>query len=114
MPPLAHHGVEPLGPLLDELPRMGMARRLLDLRVRGPRPPQLDVAADRVVEEDGFLGDNGHLAAQIVRGNLANIHPANLNAPALGIIEPQEQVGERGFPPTRWPPPAPPSGRASP
>ena len=52
---------------------------------------------DRVVKEDGLLGHQGDLPAQVIDGDLPNICRADAHRAPLWIIEPQEQVGERGL-----------------
>ena len=60
-------------------------------------PAQLDVPADGVVEQDGFLRDNSDLVAEVARGNVTNVHAADTNGAALRVIKTQQQIGERRF-----------------
>ena len=44
---------------------VGVARRGFDLGIGGAGPSEDDIAPDGVMEENGFLGDQGDLAAQV-------------------------------------------------
>ena len=83
--------------LHDEFVGVGVARGGDDFLVGRAEPAQFDVPADGVVEQNVFLRDDGDLVAQIARGNLAQIHAADFDGAARGVVKAQEQIGERGF-----------------
>jgi hypothetical protein len=93
----ADDGVEALGFLHDEIVGVGVFGGGDDFVVRRAEPAQLDVPADGVVEQNVFLRDDGDLVPQVARGNLAQIHAADFDRAACGVVKTQEQVGERGF-----------------
>ena len=62
-----------------------------------PDPAQLDVPADGVVEQNIFLRHDGDLVAQVARGNFSQIHAADFDRAARGVVKTQQQIGQRGF-----------------
>ena len=64
----ADDGVEALRLLHDEIVGVGVSGGGDDFVVGRAEPAQFDVPADGVVEQNGFLGDDGDLVAQIARG----------------------------------------------
>ena len=76
---------------------MGVAGGGDDFVIRCAGPAQLNVPADGVVEQNGFLRDDGNLVAQIAGGNVANVHAADVDDAALRVVKAQQQIGQRGF-----------------
>src|SRR5882724_9424227 len=76
---------------------IGVLGRRLDFRRRGLGPADGDIIADRIVEENSILRDQGDLLAQILSGDLPNIGSANGNRSASRIVKPQEEIGEACF-----------------
>ena len=76
---------------------MGVPGSGLDFCIRRAGSPHRDIVPDRVVKEDGLLCYQCDLPAQVIDGDLPNVSRANAHGAALRIIEPQQQVGERGF-----------------
>ena len=93
----ADDGVKTVRLFHDEIVGVGMARGGDDFIARCTGPAQFDVPADGVVEQDGFLGDDGDLISQIARGDAADVHAADADDAPLRVIKSQEQIGERGF-----------------
>ena len=93
----ADDGVETLRLLRDEVVGIGVTRGFDDFCVRRAEAAQLDVPADGVVEQNGFLRDDGDLVPQVARGNVAQIHAADFDRAALRVVKTQEQIGQRGF-----------------
>jgi len=96
-PFFADDGVEAVGLLHDEFVGEGVFGGGDDFLARRAQPAQLDVPADGVVEQNIFLRDDGDLIAQIARGYFAQIHAADFDGALRGVVETQEQIGERGL-----------------
>src|SRR5882724_6198920 len=77
--------------------RVGVLGSHLDFRRRRLRPADSDIIADRIVEEDRVLRDQGYLIAQILGGDLPNIGSANGNGSASRVVKPQEEIAEACF-----------------
>ena len=56
-----------------------------------------DVVAHSIVEQDGVLGNNAHLAAQREHGHVAHVVPINHQAAASYVEESRNEIGQRGF-----------------
>ena len=54
-----------------------------------------DVVEDRVVEEEGFLLDEGELAAEGFLGDRADVAAVEHHSSGGGVVEAQEQVEDR-------------------
>ena len=72
-------------------------RRLRDIYAEG------DVIEDSVIEEDGFLTDNAHKGAQVVRRIMTNILAVNSDASFRRVIESRQKVSKRRLAATRLP-----------
>ena len=94
---LADDGVKALRFLRDEVVSVGMTGGVDDFFIRRAGAAKFDVPADGVVEQNGFLRDDGDLVAEIARGDFADVHAADADGAARRVVEAQEQVGERRF-----------------
>ena len=74
----------------DEAVRVGRAARPLKLGLGGIRSRHAQVLGDRAIEQVGVLGDDGHLSAQDVEWQLAQVVAVEQNAPLLRIDEAQQ------------------------
>jgi hypothetical protein len=52
---------------------------------------------DRVVEQDGFLGDEADVAAQAAQGEFAQVAAVDAHVPGHGIEEARQEVDQRGL-----------------
>ena len=71
--------------------------RRFDFSIRSAGAAHSNVGANGVIEENGILSDDGDLAAQIFRGDFANIQVADANGAALRVVKSQQQIREAGF-----------------
>src|SRR5207248_8592080 len=76
----------------------GVFGGFFDLAMTGAGTTEGDVVANGVVEQNGFLGHNRKLAAQVARGNLPDVSVADAHGALLRVVKAQEKVGESGFP----------------
>ena len=56
--------------------------RVLDLLAGRGRPAQGDVVRHRTAEQEGLLRDHDHVPAQVVGGELAQVHAVEVRDPA--------------------------------
>lgn len=92
---LADLGVVAVGEVPDEAVRLGGAGGGLDLVVRRVGTAVRDVAADRVREEEGVLGDQPDRGPQRVEGQLADIVAADEDGAVGDVVEPGQQQRDR-------------------
>ncbi len=92
---LAEHRLVALGEPLDELGRAGEPRRSTDLLVAGVGCAELEVAADRVAEQERLFKDEADAAAQLLQLDLADVDAADRHAAAVGVVEAREQRSRR-------------------
>ena len=76
---------------------VGVLGGLFNLGVGGAGPAEGNVVADRVVEQQGFLGHDRHVGPQVAGGDLPDIGAANENRSFIRVVETKQEVGEAGF-----------------
>ena len=81
----------------DGVMDLRVARRPLDLRVRGVEPPVADVVGDRAGEEQRVLGHQGDPLAQRAETVGGGVAPVEQHAPGRRREEPRDQVREGGL-----------------
>lgn len=96
-PVLADLGVVALGQLGDEAVCLRCTRGPLDLLLGGPRVSEGDVGADRVREEEAFLGDEPDGGAQRLLGQLADVVAADQDGSVRHVVEARQQEREGGL-----------------
>ena len=77
--------------------RLGAPRRLVHLRLAGVGPAVADVVERRAVEHRRLLPDRADLGAQRVLGQVADVDAVEQDAPALDLVEPEQQRDRRGL-----------------
>ena len=65
-----------------------------EVLLRGVRLGVAHVAADRVREEDRILQNDAHEIAQVVEGNVADVHAVEGDPAAVDVIESHQQVDD--------------------
>ena len=99
---LSHHGIVPIRQFAHKIMNIGRHTGFFQFSLRGIRPGVKQVGADGVMKEIGFLGHHANLAGERFQGYIAQIGAIQGDAPAGGVIQPGDQVGERGFPRAAW------------
>src|SRR5262245_45258633 len=94
---LSHNGVVTIGELKDEIMRAGHLRGGNDPFDRHRAVRQRNMVAHRAIEQDALLQHDADLTTQPGWINDAEINAVDQNPPALGHIEPLDQLGERAF-----------------
>ena len=84
-----------VGELADEAVGLGAARGLDHLGVARVRAAVQDVVAHRAVQQRGVLRDHADLRAQAVLGDGGDVLAVDQDAPALQVMEAQQQMGQR-------------------
>ena len=84
----------PVAQIDDERVRVGPERGLADLLVRGFGTPVADVGRDRAMQQRGVLRHHADGPAQAFLRHVAQVLPVDQDAPALHVVEPQQQVDE--------------------
>jgi hypothetical protein len=79
----------------DEVPGLRPLKRGDHLRLARLRPPVGDVVADRAVEERRVPGDDGNCAPKALLRDGGHVTAVDRDAPALDVVEAQEEVDER-------------------
>ena len=97
IPQLAHGGIIALGQAHDEVVNRRLAAGLLDLGIGGVPFGDAQIAADGIVEEDGFLGDIAFHPAQVLGVDLIDGPIRDCDAALPGLPETHEQLEQRGF-----------------
>ena len=97
----AHHCLISLGQCLDNLMDAGVPGRLLHFLRGGFGIPHTDVVFNGICKQHGVLEHIGHQLHQPYRRDLPDVHAANADGAPLGPIEPQQKLGQSGFPTTR-------------
>ena len=95
---LADHRVVTLRQLRDELVRIGVARRRLDLVARGVGLAETQILFDGAVEQVGVLVDDGDHPAERFGIERLDVVPADLDRAALRVEEAQQQPRNRRLP----------------
>mmetsp|Transcript_23113 Transcript_23113/g.56996 ORF Transcript_23113/g.56996 Transcript_23113/m.56996 type:complete len:241 (+) Transcript_23113:233-955(+) len=104
-PPLAHHGLKPVGEARNEFPGVGALGGLLHLCCSWlvvEREAVCDVLFDRGGEEDGLLHhrrDVAHVRGPVEAGEL---HAIDQDFALHRIVEALDQLHDRALPPPRW------------
>ena len=96
---LADVGVEPgatlgIGKLGDELVGAGLANRFPEFLVAGAGAAVEQVVADRTVQQRGVLGDHADVGAQAFLAQRGDVLSVDQDAPALQVVQAQEQVDQ--------------------
>ena len=101
--PRADHRVHPLGQSVH--PGIGPdgLNGLADRVVGGTRPPQAHVVRHGSDEHVVLLGHQGHVAAQLVLGQVRQRHPAHGDAPGGGRVDARQHPPQRGLARPRGP-----------
>ncbi len=68
-----------------------------DLLPGSVRPGVGDVLRHRAHEDVGLLGYHGHIPAQLLEAVALHVDPVHQHLPFLGVIEPGDQVHQRGL-----------------
>ena len=97
IPQLAHGGIIALGQAHDEVVNRRLAAGLLDLGIGGVPFGDAQIAADGIVEEDGFLGDIAFHPAQVLGVDLIDGPIRDCDAALPGLPETHEQLEQCGF-----------------
>src|SRR5438034_648416 len=56
-----------------------------------------DVVEDAVVEEEGFLLDEGEVAAELVAANISQVVGVECDNSRCGVVEAEEEIEDGGF-----------------
>ena len=94
---LAHHRLIALRQARDELVGVGAAGGRAQIVQRRPGLAEAEVVLDGAVEEVRVLLHDGDLRAKVLEAQRAHVAAADADAPALGIVEAQEQSRDRGL-----------------
>ena len=87
--------------LLNELVGLGQLAGFQHLLVGGVGIAPAQVVFDGAAEQHVFLQHDGHVVAQGLQIVLAHIHAAYLYAALGGVVQPGNQLNQRGFGRTR-------------
>ena len=96
--PLPEHRVEPERHRVDEPERVRPFGCRPDVGLRDVVEPVGDVVPDRLVEEERVLVHDGDQAPEVGLPDVADVVAVDEHAAPLGIVEADEEIGERGFP----------------
>src|SRR5262245_21927098 len=80
---------------VDEVAQVDALHRVEHLLVGDPFRAEADVVRDRSCEQMRILQDDTEPSPEIDRIEISNVHAADTNAPALDVVEAQEQVDQR-------------------
>jgi hypothetical protein len=94
-PPLAHRRVIALGQFENEVMRPGKLRGGHNPLDRHAGIGERDIVADRAIEQHVFLQDDANLTPQPGNIHRGEIDAVDQHAPALGEIEPLDELGQR-------------------
>src|SRR5215217_7971050 len=97
---LSDHRVVPFGQRLYELVGVGGLGSGDDFLLARPRLPVGEVLAHGPVEDEGLLQQHRDVLAQRVEGQLAKVVAVKPDGTGVGVVEAQEQLGDRGLPRT--------------
>ena len=81
----------------DEVVSVSDPRRFVDLRLGDARQPENDVVVDRIVEEDGLLGDDTEVGAYVRQGELPQVGAVEGDRSGRRVVEAGEEIGDGGF-----------------
>ena len=95
---LADHGLVAVRQGLDELVRLGRARRLLDLLVGRVGRAEGDVLADGRGEEERILRDHADLSPERPAGHVAHVDAVDEDPPRGRLVEARHERGEGRLP----------------
>ena len=101
--PVADDGVVAVGERRHIVVKIGMAHRRDEVGIPGFRPGDLEVLANGGVEQDGILGDDPDIAPQVAEEQAANVVTGDVNPAGVGVVVPQDQIGQGGFAGAGWP-----------
>ena len=87
VPPIAHHGVETVGKLVDQVHDLRVLARLHHLVRRSVRLRVPQVGADRVVEQVRLLAHDSDGRTQVVSGHVPDIHTTEANRSVAWVIQ---------------------------
>ena len=91
------HGVVALGQGADEVVHAGGARGGADLVLGRALAPVGDVLADGAAEQPRVLQHHAEQAAQVAARHVLRVHAVHDDAPAVDLVEAQQQVDQRGL-----------------
>ena len=95
--PLADDRVIAVGQRRDQGVDAGGARRVLDLLVGRLGTGEAQVVADAGVEEVRLLGDHADGGRQRGQRRVAHVDAVDRHPALLGLVEPRDQISERGL-----------------
>ena len=101
VPAFADQRVVSLRQLHHEVVGAGQSRRGFDAPAVGGRIGERDVGGDRVVEQQRVLEHHPDSAPHVVHRDVAHVDAVDLDGALLGVVEAQEQPGDRGLPRAR-------------
>ena len=84
-----------MGQAVDKLSRVGQARGLANLLVSGIGAAVGDILTNGAVEQQRLLRHVGNLAAQTLLRAARDVLAVHEHAPALHVVQAQQQLGER-------------------
>ena len=96
--PFPDHGGVALRQPDDELVGVRGARRRLELLPGGVGPAETQVVLDRAVKEVRLLVHHRDVTVDIVGAEPAQVVPADPHDALVGVVEPQQQPDDGGFP----------------
>ena len=95
--PLLNRGVKALRQAADKLLRAGEFGRDQHLFQTGLGPGHRNIVADRAAKQQVFLQDHTKAAAQMLKVDLADIDPVNLDQAGLRLLDALDQPGQGGL-----------------
>ena len=94
---VADESLVSLGHLHDEIVRHGGFGGGENFFFGEIRAAVAEIAPDRVVEKNGFLGDDRHLPTQRTQGDVAKIVAVNADGAGSGGVKTREEIDESGL-----------------
>src|SRR5260370_42390238 len=99
MAPGSHSRFQPLWQRLQPLPQIQFFERLLDAFIADAPVEKCQIVADAGMEELHILRNHADMAAQIFQSHSAKLLPIEVDTPRSGIVQAEEQAGNRRFAP---------------
>ncbi len=90
-------GVVAVGETDDEVVCVGRPCRLHDRLVAGAGAAAGDVGADRVVQDEGLLREQGHVLAQAGQREVTQGHAVQEQLSRVRVVEAEQELGDRGL-----------------